>query len=148
MHILRLLPPHITEHFAEDIDRRVLQAFTAINHVEDAFDATSKQLCETPLSYGGLGMRPLKDHRAAAFVGAWLHTMAHVRKEHASIIPEFEQGWEGPAKCAFHTDYQNAVDLLDSQLGEQRAAQSILQLSIPDILAQERPQLQKQLSRA
>eukprot|EP00661_Eupelagonemidae_sp_cell13_P025315 gene25315-biopygen20968 len=38
--------------------------------------------------------------------------------------------------------------MLDTQLGERRAAQSVPRLSMPDILAQERPQLQKQLSRA
>ena len=100
---------------------------------------------------GGHRARNLLDGRAIeqpAFIEAWMHSMAHVRKEHANVIPGFEEGWDGAPQYQFHTDFQNATDQLDHQLGQSRAVQSIVNLSISDILAQERPKLQKQLSRA
>eukprot|EP00661_Eupelagonemidae_sp_cell13_P003152 gene3152-3667_t len=39
--------------------------------------------------------------------------MAHIRKEHASIVEGFEQGWDDAPRYSFHAEYQNAVEMLD-----------------------------------
>ena len=85
----------MTERFAADVDERVRGAFCRINNITDGLDSTGRDLYETPLAYGGLGMRPLRDHRAAAFLGCWLQVMQHVRSHHGDAIPQFEQGWRG-----------------------------------------------------
>jgi hypothetical protein len=145
---LRLLPPSVTDDFATDVDERVLAAFCKINNLEGSIDAISRRLYETPMSYGGLGMRPLRDHRAAAFVGCWLHVMAHVRSHHGDAIVHFDQGWQAAPVHKFQRDFMEANDELDRQLGERGAAMGALQLSIADVLSAERPKLQKELSRA
>ena len=68
IHLLRMLPPHITTNFAADIDQRVRAAFRRINNIEESWDETARLLFETPMAYGGLGMRPLAEHSAAAFM--------------------------------------------------------------------------------
>ncbi len=148
IHLLRLLPPHLTDDFSADIDGRIRTAFCKINNLEGSLDAISQRIYETPLSYGGLGMRPLREHRAAAFVGCWLQTMAHIHTHHGQAIPHFDQGWHGAPVHAFHRDFQDANDELDRYLGERGAVASMLQVSVADALSRERPKLQKELSRA
>ncbi len=148
VHLLRLLPPRLTESFAADIDERVRAAFCKINNIGGNLEVTSHLLYATSMSYGGLGMRPLREHRAAAFVGCWLQVMAHVRTHHSYAIAEFDCGWQGAPVHPFHRDFSEASDELDHQLGERGAALGLLQLSVADMLARERPKLQKELSRA
>ncbi len=141
-------PPPTTAAFASDIDNRVLRAFCVINHVEESLDASGKQLYETPLVYGGLGMRPLAEHRAAAFIGGWMQVLAHVRANHGPTLPGFDAGWNGLPVHSYHRDYTDALEQLDSQLGQGGAAYSITGLSLQDLLGKEAPKTQKELSRA
>jgi hypothetical protein len=147
-HLLRVLPPRLTHFFAADVDRRIRDAFCRINHLEESFDRVAEELYCTPLSWGGMGMRPLVDVRAAAYVGAWMHCMAHVRRHHADCIPGFGEGFEDAPRYQFQADYRDAMALLDSQLGDGGAAYSVVGVSLADALAAERPRLQKALSRA
>eukprot|EP00665_Eupelagonemidae_sp_cell47_P009391 gene9391-6073_t len=91
VHLLRLLPPRLTDEFAADVDRRVERTFAQLNRIEDCFDATARHLYQTPLAWGGLGMRPLHAVRESAFVGAWMQCMSFVREHHGDRIPAFAE---------------------------------------------------------
>jgi hypothetical protein len=138
----------VTNAFATDIDDRVRRAFCVINHVEESLDDCGRKLYETPLAYGGLGMRPLAEHRAAAFIGGWMQVMSHVRTYHGRTITGFDAGWCGPPVHRFHREFRDAVDELDGQLGQSGSTYSVLGLSLQDILHKETPKIQKELSRA
>jgi hypothetical protein len=150
-HLLRLLPPPYTADFSRDIDARVERAFCAINGVAEHFGDVQRRLYETPMAWGGLGMRPLHDVRNSAFVGAWVHCLAHVRAHHADAMPDFDAGWDpgGAARYSFHGEYRCALDSLSAELGlGEGAAYEVLGFNLPDALRQERPKCQKVLSRA
>ena len=93
-------------------------------------------------------MRPLAEHRAAAFIGGWMQVMAHVRLHHGDLIPGFDAGWHGQPVHRFHGEYQDALDELDGQLGHSGATYSITSLNIQELLHKETPKVQKELSRA
>eukprot|EP00666_Eupelagonemidae_sp_cell4sb_P017798 gene17798-biopygen41443 len=149
-HLLRLLPPPCTADFCKDIDERVVRAFCAINDVEEHFGDVQRHLYSTPMAWGGLGFRPLHDVRNAAFVGAWLHCMAHIRTHHGPAMPGFDAGWDpgGMGRYSFHGEYRCALDALNTQLGLDTGAYDVLGCTLPDVLQREQPKCQKLLSRA
>eukprot|EP00665_Eupelagonemidae_sp_cell47_P008760 gene8760-biopygen13148 len=95
-------------------------------------------------------MRALFDVRCAAFVGAWLHCLAHVRSHHGAAIEGFDPGWDpgGRARFSFHGEFRCALDALNAELGADGGASGILGFSVHDALQTERPKCQKHLSRA
>eukprot|EP00666_Eupelagonemidae_sp_cell4sb_P018085 gene18085-biopygen42370 len=145
-HLLRLLPPPSTASFCRDVDDRVARAFCAINDITEHFGPIQRQLYSTPTAWGGLGMRQLFDVRNAAFVGAWLQCLSHVRTAHGSVIPDFDVGWDpgGARRYSFRC----ALDGLDVELEVGTSAFEVLGLSARDALWAERPKCQKQLSRS
>eukprot|EP00661_Eupelagonemidae_sp_cell13_P025040 gene25040-biopygen11962 len=139
VHLLRLLPPPLTADFARQADALLLRAFCRLNCLEEGFDDEQRHLYETPLAWGGLGMRSLYDVREAAFVGAWLQCAAHVRNCHGADIPRFDMGWEpgGAVVYGFHRSFQAALAALDAQLGGDNAAFALLGFGPADVLRQE-----------
>ena len=107
-------------------------------------------LYETPAAWGGLGMRPLYAVRNAAFVGCWMHCLAHVRQHHGDAIRGFDTGWDpgGDATFSFHGEYRCALDALRAELGAERDVADVLGFSLQDALRAEQPKCQKALSRA
>ncbi len=150
-HLLRLLPPPCTADFCKDIDERVARAFCKINDITQHFGDIQRHLYHTPLAWGGLGMRQLHDVRNAAFVGAWLHCLSHVRARHGNALPDFDSGWDpgGLGRYSFHGEFRCALDALNAEIGnEGDGAFSVLGFTLHDALADERPKCQKHLSRA
>ena len=70
----------------------MLRGFCAINGVAEGFGDLQRRLYETPLSYGGLGMRDLYDVREAAYVGGWLQCLCHLQRNLGDAIPGFDAG--------------------------------------------------------
>eukprot|EP00660_Eupelagonema_oceanica_P019730 gene19730-biopygen1270 len=150
VHLLRILPPAVTDEFCRGVDARVEEAFCLINECTDGFGEAQRQLYETPLAWGGLGMRPLHAVRHAAFVGAWMQCLSHVRRRHGRAIANFDNGWElgGAAVYSFHGEYRCALDGLGRELGVQQGAYDVLGFSVRDALISEHPKCQKLLSRS
>eukprot|EP00660_Eupelagonema_oceanica_P019542 gene19542-biopygen36933 len=146
------LPPPSVADFSRDIDDRVVRvrAFCDINEVGEQFGPVQRRLYSFPASWGGLGMRSLYAVRNAAFVGAWLRCMAHVRSHHGGVIPDFDVGWETDthARYSFHGEFRCALDALNGELGPGETAYDVLGFGVRDILRSERPKCQKTLSRA
>eukprot|EP00660_Eupelagonema_oceanica_P019242 gene19242-biopygen33614 len=149
-HLWRLLPPPYTADFCRDVDERVARAFCTVNDVEEHFGPVQRRLYGAPASWGGLGMRPLYAVRNAAFVGAWMHCMAHVRTHHGAAMPGFDDGWDpgGVARYSFHGEYRCALAALDAELGPDDTTYEVLGFSLRDALRTEQARCQKALSRA
>eukprot|EP00660_Eupelagonema_oceanica_P019213 gene19213-biopygen37779 len=149
-HLLRALPPRLTSGLCSDIDKRVTMAFYAINDITEQFGDIQQHLLETPLQYGGLGMRKLHDIREAAYVGGWLQCMCHLRHRFADIISNFHNGCFAGDMCTygFHTEYRAAVDAMDAKLNTDTGIYAILGMAPADALQSEQAKAQKELSRA
>jgi hypothetical protein len=107
-------------------------------------------LYETPLAWGGMGMRPLYAVRNAAFVGGWLHCLAHLRQLYGESIRDFDVGWDtgGRAAYSFHGEFRCSLDALELELGGGQRVWDVLGFSCHDAMQAERVKCQKLLSRA
>ncbi len=150
VHLIRTLSPVATASFCEDVDARVMKAFCDINECGATFDDVQRRLYETPMAWGGLGMRPLYAVRNAASIGCWMHCLAHIRRFHGAAIRGFDVGWDpgGATTFSFHGEYRCALDALHAELGLERDAFDVLGISVRDALLSEQPKCQKALSRA
>eukprot|EP00660_Eupelagonema_oceanica_P019647 gene19647-biopygen34296 len=149
IHLLRILPPDVTDEFCRDVDARVEAAFCEINECAEPFGDVQRHLYETTLAWGGLGMRPLDAVRHAAFVGAWMQCLSHVRQYNGCVIADFDAGWElgGSTAYSFHGEYRCALDRLGNELGVGREAYDVMGFSLRDALVSEHTKWQKVLSR-
>ncbi len=113
-HLLRIMPPPQVLDFCIDIDQRVERAFCSINDIGvDQFGGIQRCLYNTPMAWGGLGMRPLHAVRNAAFVGGWMQSLAHVRADYGDVIADFDAGWDpgGIGHYSFHGEYRCHIGL-------------------------------------
>ncbi len=150
VHLLRTLPPEYTADFCTAVDSMVLDAFCDINECREHFGQVQRHLYETPMAWGGLGMRPLYAVRNAAFVGCWMHCLAHVRQHHGPVIRGFDVGWDpgGRATYSFHGEYRCALDAVNDDLGVDQDAYAVVGFAFHDAMRSEQPKCQKALSRA
>ena len=69
-HLLRTLPPRLTDAFAREIDSHTVRAFEAVNGLSAM--APERQTWEClPLAAGGMGLGNLWELRDAGFLGSW-----------------------------------------------------------------------------
>ena len=103
-----------------------------------------RTLLELPLSHGGLGLRPLKSVRQAAYVGSWLQCAHSVAKALGSVAPAVS-AWATPNLASQH-QVHDAVASLAADYGLD--ALGLCECSWNEVADKERPRQQRTLSRA
>jgi hypothetical protein len=78
-HLLRTLPPVLTEQFAKDLDAATEATLENLCRL-DALTANQKAQLRLPLRAGGLGLRAQASLREAAYLGSWLGNLEGVRE--------------------------------------------------------------------
>eukprot|EP00973_Karenia_brevis_P035385 4877177-Karenia_brevis.AAC.1 len=78
VHVLRLVEPKYTKAWAVEFDRRVMQAWCAINHSQELTES-QRGLLRAPCRYGGLGFLSMEALVDAAYFAACLESAGHMR---------------------------------------------------------------------
>ena len=78
-HLLRTLPPALTEDFAKKLDEATEATLENLCRL-DALTPTQREQLRLPLREGGLGFRAQASLREAAYLGSWLGNLEGVRE--------------------------------------------------------------------
>ena len=100
-YLLRMLPPTLTQDFAQDHDRAVRQCLSVLlSDTPTEPEGLSAQSVHLALRNGGLGLRSAARLAPAAYWASWADSLAMIRARHPSVAGRIVQELGSPAPAA------------------------------------------------